>query len=51
MLFDEVMANLDVATALEIEKVTRNIPQGIKLSLTHHLTEINRDLYDEGIKF
>lgn len=51
MLFDEVTANLDQATARDIEEEIYQIPECLKLNVTHRLTENNRQLYDELIDF
>ena len=51
MLFDEVTANLNSEVALDIDRVIAQIPNRMKLSVTHHVNEMNRPLYDEIISF
>ena len=51
MLFDEVTANLNSEVAIDIDRVIAQIPNRMKLSVTHHVNEMNRPLYDEIISF
>lgn len=51
MLFDEITANLDKATAYTIEDTISKIPNAIKVNVTHHLSPDNAKLYDEIISF
>ncbi|MBS4462064.1 ABC transporter ATP-binding protein [Aerococcaceae bacterium zg-B36] len=51
MLLDEVTANLDQATAYDIEKTIHAFDDRLTISVTHHLGENNRAFYDEVIDF